>query len=137
MKVVASKDDGQVSVNYRNRFEYCILLIPVIGIFAAALCGFFQKAMRRVLNVCAFKFISYMFGGLLVFLFIQYNLLVNTLGILVLFGILSLLWIIVPMYCVYILVFYLDEIKLKDLIALGYELEPEVELSNNNIYLLK
>lgn len=137
MRVTAKKEERQFTVNYRNRFEYLVLLVPFVGIFLAVFLAFFQKAMRRVLNICAFKVMMFMLGGALVYVFIYFNLVSNILGILVLFALLLILWIIVPMYCVYILVFYLDDIKLKELIAVGYKIQPEIQLIEKKIFLLK
>ncbi len=137
MKISAKKEESQFTVSYRSRYEYLILLVPVVGIFISVFVAFFEKSMRRVLNICAFKFMAFMLGGLLVYVFLEFNLVANILGILVLFGLLIILWIAVPMYCVYILVFYLDDIKLKELNALGYEFEPTPELIEKKIFLLK
>lgn len=137
MRITVSRQEQEFNISYRYRYEYCVLLIPVIGIFLSAFFGFFQKSMRRVLNVCAFKFMSFMFGGLVVYLFIRFHLLTATIGVLVLFGLLIMFWIIIPMYCVYVLVFYLDDMKLKDMAAVGYKFKPEIEPLNKQIFLLK
>ncbi len=137
MVLLLEKEEQQIKINYRIRYEYVLLLIPLVGIFLSVAIGLATKNLRRVINVSLFKFGSFMLGGLSMYLFLQYNMYDQLLLAIIELIVLSVLWIVVPMYCTYILVYVSDDAKLFSYIQNGYSFDKIQEFEYKQRFLLR
>lgn len=137
MKVVLEKDGVEYKFINRYHYEYVLILLPVIGVLVSCFVAFGQKSFRRVVNICAYKFMAFMLGGLFVYVFIEIGLVPSPVFIILLFVILTMLWVLFPMYCCYNLVVYIDDAKLYELTLVGYEIKDNFSLSYKPKFILK
>lgn len=105
-------DNAEVEVAIRFRLEYLICIIPFVGKLVGLVIAIFTKRLRVYVNYLLISIILYVGGGTLVYL-TMVVLPPNIVSIVIRYLILLVFWFALPMYCLYQLMFFCDDVILK------------------------